>query len=43
VLVETGSGPPHELMLYTAADRDVRAGEIIRVRPVPGRVRVLGR
>jgi iron(III) transport system ATP-binding protein len=43
VMVDTESGQPHELMLYTAADRDVRAGEIVRVRPIPGRVRVLGR
>jgi iron(III) transport system ATP-binding protein len=38
----TASGTSHELLLHTRADRQVRVGETLRVRPLPGAVRVLG-
>lgn len=42
LVLTTESGSDHELLLHTRADRHVRIGETLRVRPLPGAVRVLG-
>ncbi|MBA4157830.1 MAG: ABC transporter ATP-binding protein [Gemmatimonadetes bacterium] len=36
------SGMEHELLLHTGADRPLHIGQVLRVRPVAGSVRVLG-
>jgi iron(III) transport system ATP-binding protein len=38
----TAAGGSHELLLHTGPDRPLRVGEVLRVRPVRGSVRVLG-
>jgi iron(III) transport system ATP-binding protein len=40
--LHAADGTVHELLLHTAADRVVRVGELVGVRPLPGSVRVLG-
>jgi iron(III) transport system ATP-binding protein len=42
LVLSAESGATHELLLHTRADRVVRAGETMTVRPAPGAVRVLG-
>jgi iron(III) transport system ATP-binding protein len=36
------NGSAHELLVHTRADREVRVGDTVAVRPLPGAVRVLG-
>jgi iron(III) transport system ATP-binding protein len=42
VLVVGAAGTTHELLLHTRADRVVRIGDTLHVRPAPGAVRVIG-
>jgi iron(III) transport system ATP-binding protein len=42
LVVETQEGAAHELLLHTRADRAIHVGEMLRVRPLEGAVRVLG-
>jgi iron(III) transport system ATP-binding protein len=37
-----GNGTRHELLLHTAPDRSLAVGQVLRIRPLPGAVRVLG-
>lgn len=42
LVLTTESGAAHELLLHARADRPLGIGEALRVRPLPGAVRVLG-